>query len=95
MDETFGKYSEYMAIGYAAMGVILVAMIVWMYLRYVGLRREQEQIAQLERELAEERGDRVAQAAGAREEQARPRDATEGVSGMAAPDSERSRAMPE
>lgn len=55
MDDTFGKYSEYMAIGYAAMGLILAAMIVWMYVRYVGLRREQEQIAQLEAEVQAER----------------------------------------
>ena len=55
MDDTFGKYSEYMAIGYAAMGIILAAMIVWMYIRYAGLRRDQEQIVQLEKEIEAER----------------------------------------
>ncbi len=55
MDDTFGKYSEYMAIGYAAMGLILAAMIVWMTIRYAGLRRDQEQIVQLEKEIEAER----------------------------------------
>lgn len=55
MDDTFGKYSEYMAIGYAAMAVVLFAMIAWMYLRYVTLRRQEAEIAQLEQEIAAER----------------------------------------
>ncbi len=94
MDDTFGKYSEYMALGYAAMALILGVMIAWMYLRYVGLRREAEQIAQLEAEVRAERANHVAQAVGAQEHQVQPDAATKGVSGMTAPDSERSRAFP-
>lgn len=95
MDDTFGKYSEYMALGYVAMGLILVGMIAWIYLRYAGLRNDQEQIARLEQEIAAERGDNIAQAVGARERQTQPNAAAEGVSGMTAPESDRSRAMPD
>lgn len=91
MDDTFGKYSEYMALGYAAAALILGGMVVWMYLRYVALRREAAQIDQLEEEIRE---DRVAQTVGAQEHQAQPEAATEEVSGMAAPGSDRSRAFP-
>ena len=55
MDSTFGDYSEYMAIGYAAMGLVLAAMIVWIYVRYVALNREQQQITRLEAEVQAER----------------------------------------
>lgn len=95
MDDTFGKYSEYMALGYAAMGVILFAMIAWMYLRYVTLHRQEAEIAQLEQEIAAERKGGVAAAAGATEDQVQPEAATEGLSGMTAPDSERARTLPE
>lgn len=53
----FGKYSEYMALGYGAMAVLLAGMIAWMALRFRGLRREIEQLDQLE---AEERNERPA-----------------------------------
>ncbi len=55
MDKTFGDYSEYMAIGYAAMALVMFAMIAWMYLRYVGLRRQEAEIVQLEQEVQAER----------------------------------------
>ena len=51
----FGKFAEYMAIGYAAMAIILGSMIAWIYLRFRALLAQQEQIGQLEAEVAEER----------------------------------------
>ena len=55
----FGKYADYMALGYAAMAVLLGGMVLWLYLRYRGLLREEQAIAQME---AEERAERAAAA---------------------------------
>lgn len=55
MDFDFGKYAEYMALGYAAMALILALMVAWLVLRFRALRAQQEEIARLEAELAEER----------------------------------------
>lgn len=46
----FGKYADYMALGYAAMALVLGAMIAWIYWRYRMLYQEQAQIEQLEAE---------------------------------------------
>ncbi|MBP8974073.1 MAG: hypothetical protein KBH93_09370 [Anaerolineae bacterium] len=54
MDFDFGKYAEYMALGYAAMVFILALMIAWMAVRFRALRAQQEEIARLEAEIAEE-----------------------------------------
>jgi len=91
----FGKYVEYMALGYAATVVILGAMTVWLFLRYRSLRGEQAQIAQLEAEIRDE----VAATVGAVERQAQPGAAAPGaaapgVSGMTNPSSERARKLP-
>ena len=51
----FGKYADYMAMGYGAMALILSAMIAWIYLRFRALIRENEAIAELEAELEQER----------------------------------------
>ncbi len=51
----FGKYAEYMALGYGAMALILAAMIAWMYLRFRALIRENEAVSELEAELEAER----------------------------------------
>jgi hypothetical protein len=53
----FGKYADYMALGYAAMALLLGGMVLWLYLRYRGLIREEQAIAQME---AEERAEREA-----------------------------------
>ena len=87
----FGKYAEYMALGYAATLLILGAMVVWLILRYQALRREEGHVNQLEAELRDE----VAATVGAVEEQAQPEAATPGVSGMTNPSSERARSMPD
>jgi len=55
MDFDFGKYTEYMVLGYAAMATILGLMIAWIYLRFRTVVAQQEQISQLEAEIAEER----------------------------------------
>ena len=55
MNFDFGNYAEYMALGYAAMAFILALMIVSMAVRFRALRGQQQEIAQLEAELAEER----------------------------------------
>ncbi|MEB2286851.1 MAG: hypothetical protein OZ934_01950 [Anaerolineae bacterium] len=55
MDFDFGKYTEYMALGYAAMALILALMIASMAVRFRVLRRQQEEIRRLEAEIAEER----------------------------------------
>ena len=55
MDLDFGKYAEYMALGYAAMALILALMVVWIALRFHALRAQEDEIARLEAELAEER----------------------------------------
>ncbi|MBI5958144.1 MAG: heme exporter protein CcmD [Chloroflexi bacterium] len=46
----FGKYSEYMALGYASMGVLLVGMIAWISWRFRALAREIVQLEQVEAE---------------------------------------------
>ncbi len=51
----FGKYANYMAMGYGAMALILSAMIAWIYLRFRALIRENEAISELEAELEAER----------------------------------------
>ena len=53
----FGKYAEYMALGYVAMGVLLGGMVLWLVVRYRALIREEQMIAQME---AEERAERAA-----------------------------------
>jgi hypothetical protein len=55
MDFDFGKYAEYMALGYAAMALILALMVAWIALRFRTLRAQQDEITRLEAELAEER----------------------------------------
>jgi heme exporter protein D len=55
MDFDFGKYAEYMALGYAAMAFILALMIASMVVRFRALRGQQDEIARLEAEIAEER----------------------------------------
>lgn len=55
MDFDFGKYAEYMALGYAAMALVLALMVIWIALRFRALRAQQDEIARLEAELAEER----------------------------------------
>ena len=51
----FGKHSDYMAMGYAAMGILLGGMVLWLVLRYRLLNREQQMIDQLEAEARDER----------------------------------------
>jgi len=46
----FGKYADYMALGYAAMAVILSGMIGLIYWRFRALIQEDAQIDQLEAE---------------------------------------------
>lgn len=53
----FGKYANYMALGYAAMALLLGGMVLWLYLRYRGLIREEQAVEQME---AEERAERAA-----------------------------------
>ncbi len=55
MDFDFGKYAEYMALGYAAMAFVLALMVAWIVLRFRALQVQLEEIARLEAELAEER----------------------------------------
>lgn len=86
-----GEYAEYAILGYAMMGVVLGGMVLWIYIRYLNLRREQQLIAQME---AEEGLDRVRQATGAVEDDAQPEDAAPGQSGMAGPGSDRARTLP-
>lgn len=50
----FGKHADYMAMGYAATGIFLAGMVLWLNLRYRVLGREQQTIDQLE---AEERNE--------------------------------------
>jgi heme exporter protein CcmD len=59
----FGKYADYMALGYAAMALLLGGMVLWLYLRYRALMREEQAIEQME---AEERAERAAAPAAAR-----------------------------
>jgi|GEM_PF-3477832 heme exporter protein D len=68
MDFDFGKYAEYMALGYAAMALVLALMVVWIALRFRALRAQQEEIARLEAELAEERRAQAGSGASARAE---------------------------
>jgi heme exporter protein CcmD len=46
----FGKYSEYMALGYGAMGVLLAGMIGWISWRFRMLTREIVRLEQVEAE---------------------------------------------
>jgi heme exporter protein CcmD len=55
----FGKYANYMALGYAAMALLLGGMLLWLYLRYRALVREEQAVEQME---AEERAERAAAA---------------------------------
>lgn len=84
-----GEYAEYMILGYSAMALILGGMVVWIYLRYQGLKREAALVEQM---AAEERGDRVHAAVGALESDAQPDQATPGMTGMANPTTDRTRA---
>ena len=47
----FGKHADYMTMAYAATGIFLVGMSVWIYVRYQMLGREQDMIEQLEDEV--------------------------------------------
>ncbi len=87
----FGKHADYMALGYAMMAVLLGGMVLWMYVRYVTLKREDRQLDALEDELRE---DHVHEAVGAVEHETQPQGAAPGVSGMTNPDSERARTLP-
>ena len=53
----FGKHADYMALGYAMMGLLLGGMVLWTYFRYRVLTRES---AELDRIEAEERLERAA-----------------------------------
>ncbi len=53
----FGKHADYMALGYAMMGLLLGGMVLWTYFRYRMLARES---AELDRIEAEERLERAA-----------------------------------
>ncbi len=55
MNEIFGKYAEYMALGYSAMAVILGGMAAWVYLRYRQARREMARVEHMAQELRSER----------------------------------------
>ena len=52
----FGKHADYMALGYAMMGLLLGGMVFWTYIRYRILARES---AELDRIEAEEKVMRV------------------------------------
>lgn len=58
MDAQFGKYSEYMVLGYGLATVIIGAMVAWIAARFAALRRQEHEIAQLEAELEAERSAR-------------------------------------
>jgi hypothetical protein len=53
----FGKHADYMALGYAVMGLLLGGMVLWTYFRYRTLAHES---AELDRIEAEERMERAA-----------------------------------
>ena len=59
----FGKYADYMALGYAAMAVLLGGMVLWLYLRHRALIREEQTLDQME---AEERAGHTAAPAATR-----------------------------
>jgi hypothetical protein len=56
----FGKYANYMAMGYAALGIILFVMIAWIAWRYRVLLREQDLVEQMAEEEQLERASAVA-----------------------------------
>ncbi len=87
-----GKNAEYMILGYAAMAVILLGMVVWVYWRTVMARREELLLSELE---AEQHVDSVSAAVGAMEEDVQPERATPGQSGMSGPTSEYVRTLPD
>jgi heme exporter protein CcmD len=86
-----GKYAEYMILGYASMAILLSGMIAWIYWRYRMLFREEAMIDQFE---AEERGDRVASAVGAVEEDVLPGQTSPGLSDMASPTEKIAHSLP-
>jgi hypothetical protein len=51
----FGKHADYMALGYAAMGILLGLMVLWLYLRYRVLQREEVELDRFEAEEMQER----------------------------------------
>ena len=55
MDEIFGKYADYMALGYSAMALVLGGMAAWIYVRFRQARREMARVEQMARELRSER----------------------------------------
>ena len=55
MDEIFGKYADYMALGYGAMALVLGGMAGWIYVRFRQAQREMARVEQMARELREER----------------------------------------
>jgi len=89
----FGNHLDYMGIGYAVIALVLGGMVLWLFMRFQSLRREEQLMAQLEAEDRAAGGDRVAAAVGAVEAQSRPEVAAPGVTDMVAP-SERGRNTP-
>ncbi len=55
MDEIFGKYADYMALGYSAMALVLGGMAAWIYVRFRHAQREMARVEQKMQELREER----------------------------------------
>ncbi len=55
MDEIFGKYADYMALGYSAMALVLGGMAAWIYLRYRQAQHKLAYLEQMARDLREER----------------------------------------
>jgi hypothetical protein len=51
----FGKHADYMALGYAMMGLLLGGMVVWLYFRYRVLARESAELDRIEAEEQQER----------------------------------------
>jgi hypothetical protein len=51
----FGKHADYMALGYAAMGLLLGLMVLWLYLQYRVWLRQDMELDQLEAEEQQER----------------------------------------
>jgi hypothetical protein len=51
----FGKYAEYMALGYASMALILGGMVFWLYWRFRMVLREAQMVEELEAEVRAER----------------------------------------
>jgi hypothetical protein len=75
----FGKHADYMAMGYAAMAILLGGMVLWLYLRYRILQREDLELDRIEAEEQQARGAAVARS----EDEAAP--VRSGIAAAAAP----------